>query len=111
MLRLSESSSGCGTIFTLRATLILLGVLLSCGCSKPLSSNECESLLMRYVALLAASDRPETSSAERAHMLEMAKQKAARDPQFGRCGKSVSRAQFDCAMVAPSTDDFERCLM
>jgi hypothetical protein len=67
--------------------------------------------MLRYVLLLAASDRPETSSAERTHMQELAKAKARRDPEFGKCGKSVSRAQFDCAMVAPSTDDFERCLM
>jgi hypothetical protein len=44
-------------------------------------------------------------------MLELAKEKAAQDPEFARCGKSISRSQFDCAMVAPSTDDFERCLM
>jgi len=91
--------------------MLVFGFLPCYGCSKPLVGHECESLLSRYVALLAASDRPETSSAERAHMLEAAKEKAALDPEFNNCRKSVSRAQFDCAMVAPSTDEFERCLM
>jgi hypothetical protein len=81
------------------------------GCGKPLAKSDCEALLLRYVTLLAASDRPETSTTERFHMQELAKQKAAADPELGTCGKSVSRSQFDCAMIAPSTDAFERCLM
>ncbi len=111
MLRLSGAKHSSSTNICLRATQLFLAAFLAAGCAKPLSGNECESLLMRYVTLLAASDRPETSSAERTHMLELAKQKAAQDHEFIKCGKSVSRAQFDCAMVAPSTDEFERCLM
>lgn len=111
MLRLRETIRLSGTRVRDRVTPAILGFSLLSGCAKPLSTGECESLLTRYVSLLAASDRPETTSAERAHMQELAKQKAARDPEFGKCGKSVSRAQFDCAMVAPSTDEFERCLM
>lgn len=90
---------------------IIFGGLVASACGKPLSRTDCEALLFRYVSLLAASDRPEASSADRAHMLDKAKEKAALDPEMSQCGKSVSRAQFDCAMVAPSTDEFERCLM
>lgn len=95
----------------MRAMGSLFGLLLLSGCSKPLTGGDCNALLQRYVALLAASDRPETSTSERLHMQEQAKQKSAQDPEFAHCNKSVSRAQFDCAMVAPSTDEFERCLM
>jgi hypothetical protein len=96
----------------LRLKLLSLVVAFGCaGCGKPLTRADCEALLQHYVALLAASDRPETNSTERGHMQELAKEKAARDPEFGKCGQSLSRAQFRCAMAAPSTDDFERCLM
>ncbi|HEY5960653.1 MAG TPA: hypothetical protein VIV60_29065 [Polyangiaceae bacterium] len=91
--------------------MALIFAVLGVGCGKPLTRADCDALLQRYVSLLAASDRPETNSTERAHMQELAKEKAARDPEFGRCSRSVSRTQFDCAMLAPSTDDFERCLM
>lgn len=90
---------------------VALGALLMPACAKPLAPADCEALLLRYVTLLAASDRPETTAAERLHMQQKAREKAALDPEFGKCAKSVTRAQFDCAMVAPSTDEFERCLM
>jgi hypothetical protein len=45
------------------------------------------------------------------HFKQQAREKAARDPEFSRCDRTVSRKQFECAMVASSTDDFERCLM
>lgn len=99
------------TSATLRALLLLIGSVLTSACGKPLAPADCEALLLRYVSLLAASDRPETTAAERLHMQQKAKEKASLDPEFGTCGKSVTRAQFKCAMVAPSTDEFERCLM
>lgn len=94
-----------------RAPLLTIGLLLPPACGKPLSPADCEALLLRYVSVLAASDRPETTAAERLHMQEKAREKASIDPEFGKCSKSVTRAQFDCAMIAPSTDEFERCLM
>jgi hypothetical protein len=97
--------------FVKRASLLSIGLLLPSACGKSLSPADCEALLLRYVSLLAASDRPETTAAERLHMQEEAREKASLDPEFGTCAKSVTRAQFDCAMIAPSTDDFERCLM
>jgi hypothetical protein len=112
MFRLSLTRRILGaTDHRIRATVILMGVLPMAGCGRPLAETECEALLLRYVSLLAVSDRPDSSATERVHMQDLAKQKAALDPQFGKCGKSVSRAQFNCAMVAPSTDEFERCLM
>jgi hypothetical protein len=107
----ARGSHSCGARGSNLFLVTLVGGLLINACGKPLAKPECEALLLRYVTLLAASDRPETSSAERAHMLEKAKEKAAGDPEMARCGSSVSRAQFNCAMVAPSTDEFERCLM
>lgn len=108
MLRLTRAFA-CG--LSARGWLLLLAAPLLPACGNRLAKADCEALLLRYVTLLAASDRPETSSTERAHMLDKAKQKAALDPEMAKCGNSISRGQFDCAMVAPSTDEFERCLM
>lgn len=80
-------------------------------CGKPLTQPDCEQLLLRYVELLAVSDRPDSTALERLRFKLQAQEKAANDPQFAHCGRTVSRKQFECAMVAPSTDEFERCLM
>lgn len=115
MLRLNRARADSAHSYDARGSRLLLatllGALLVTACGKPLTKPECETLLLRYVTLLAASDRPETSSAERAHMLEKAKEKASLDPEMAKCGSSISRSQYNCAMVAPSTDEFERCLM
>ena len=90
--------------------LVLCGTLLS-GCGKPLSPDECSQLLDRYVTLLAISDRPETTSEQRNHMRQQAREISKHDPNFGKCGKQVPRRKFECAMKAPNTDLFEQCLM
>jgi hypothetical protein len=91
------------------ACITLTTVLPSCG--RSLAKPECEALLLRYVELLANSDRPDASSLDRLRFKQQAREKAAQDPEFAQCHKTVSRTQFDCAMIAPATDDFERCLM
>lgn len=89
----------------------LVGLLLTSGCGKTLTPEECSQLLDRYVVLLATSDRPDATAEQRNHMRQLAKELSRRDPHFGRCGKQVSRSKFDCAMSAPNTDLFEQCLM
>jgi hypothetical protein len=88
------------------ATLLCL----LCGC-QPVSEAECERMLLRYVDLLAASDRPESSPEERERMREQARSLGRRDPTVRRCSEQVSRQEFECAMKAPTTDLFEQCLM
>lgn len=80
-------------------------------CSKPLTRPDCEKLLLRYVEHLSASDRPDSTALERLKFQQEARVKAARDPEFSQCAKTVSRKQFECAMASANTDDFERCLM
>jgi hypothetical protein len=95
----------------LRLILGLTFCFLLVSCGKPLARPECEQLLLRYVELLANSDRPDSTAIERMRFKQRARDKAAQDPEFAQCSKSMSRKQFNCAMHAPSTDDFERCLM
>ncbi len=88
-----------------------LGAGLCLGCGRPLTDDECMNLLTRYVELLAKSDREDTTAQQRQQMQQRAREMAHRDPEFGRCRNTVSRRDFECAMAAPSTDEFERCLM
>ena len=90
--------------------LLTLGLGAS-ACAEPLSHEECETLLDRYVSLLVASDRPHTGEAERVRLKMQARDKARRDPAFGRCSREVSRGQFQCAMKAENADRLEQCLL
>jgi hypothetical protein len=85
--------------------------LAATSCAEPLSQEECETLLDRYVSLLVASDRPKTGEAELVRLKQQAREKASRDPAFGRCSREVSRNQFQCAMKAENADRLEQCLL
>jgi hypothetical protein len=80
-------------------------------CAEPLSEEECGSLLDRYVAVLAGSDRPGTTDSELVRLKAQAREKAAHDPSFRKCASRVSRSQFQCAMKADSADRLEQCLL
>jgi hypothetical protein len=94
-----------------RSSAPLALALLCAACSEPLSAAECETLLDRYVSLLVASDRPNTSDAELVRLKALARDKAQRDPAFLRCSREVSRSQFQCAMKAENVDRLEQCLL
>ncbi|HET9958562.1 MAG TPA: hypothetical protein VFQ61_28905 [Polyangiaceae bacterium] len=95
-------------------TLALWAALSAClplGCSKRLDPSECDALLERYVALLAASDRPGTAEAEVLRLKQRTRERAQHDASFAQCPARISRAQFDCAMQAPNADRLEQCLL
>jgi hypothetical protein len=81
------------------------------GCSKPLTTTECNDLLDRYVEKLVGADRPGTSAAELGDLKREARRRAAEDPAFRECAERVSRRSFDCAMDAISADVMEQCLL
>ena len=81
------------------------------GCAEPPTPAECERMLDHYTELLVRSDRPGAKAAEREKLKAEARSKASRDPEFGRCGKQVSRRQLECALGAPDVDAMERCLL
>lgn len=94
--------------------IVLSGVLLALSvssCSKPLSEQECASLLDHYTERLLVSDRPDVSADERRGLQAAALQLAKRDPAFARCSSEVSRSAWKCAMSAVSVDEIERCLL
>lgn len=94
-----------------RTVLLLVALAVSSVSCRRLSDTECHQLLSRYLDLLANSDRPDAKQEERQRMHQRADEMAQRDPEFARCSAKVSRAEFECAMAAPTTDAFEQCLM
>lgn len=82
-----------------------------CGCSRPLTNDECNELLEQYTERLAHSKNPDLPDPEIARLKADARKRAAEDPEFGRCSAKVSRSKWECAMKAPSVDEMERCLL
>lgn len=81
------------------------------GCGKPLSQEECGTLLDHYTEKVIDQARPKASRAERSELVFEARQKAQLDPEFSACSSRVSRNEFECAMQAVNADQIERCLM
>jgi hypothetical protein len=90
-------------------TFLVAALLGACG--KPVTPDECNQLLDRYVELLAKSYGTEASATRLMEMQVEARAKASRDPAFAQCATRVSRGELECAMQAPSADDLERCLI
>ena len=86
-------------------------ILFLSDCKKPVTEQECNELLDRYVELLIRSDRPGTSAGEIVKLQAEARTKAAADPAFVHCTREVSRSQFECAMQAANADVLEQCLL
>ncbi|MEI9942315.1 MAG: hypothetical protein WDO69_34290 [Pseudomonadota bacterium] len=85
--------------------------LLTQGCGKRPSQDECAALLDHYVELLVNSDRPGTNAAELHKLQLLARDKAQQDPEFGQCTERVSRRELDCALNAANADVLEQCLL
>lgn len=92
-------------------SLPIVALTLLGGCQKSLTQEECYSLLDKYVELLVATDRPNTSPPDRLRLKNEARAKANRDPAFAECSDRVSRAEFECAMQASNPDGLEQCLL
>jgi len=91
--------------------LLVSCALLSKGCGKPPTHDECEALLDHYVELLVNSDRPGTNAAELHKLQIQAREKAKSDPEFATCTERISRRELECAMKASNADLLEQCLL
>jgi hypothetical protein len=95
-----------------------LGVLFlfGSGCSKKPTPDECEALLDRYLDLSMTPD-PELSrmppqQVESVVSTKKAERKSNRAYQQARtrCQAEVSRDELECAMKAPTANDWEACV-
>jgi len=67
--------------------------------------------LDHYTERQVEQARPSTNARGRIELQQEAQKKALTDPEFERCPQVVTRAQYDCAMLAHSADQIERCLL
>lgn len=97
----------------MRWALALTWMALAGGCARPLSDAECTALLDHYTEQLVKTENPGVSQQLVAEKQAAARQLAMLDPsyEFAECSQAVSRAQFECAMRAPSVDQIEQCLV
>ena len=95
--------------------LAALAVLASCKRGQP-SPAECAEMLDRYLDMTIAADPtlaslpPSQEKIAREMKRELKKgEKSYRQVQE-QCQREVSRSEYDCAMKAPSPNDWEACI-
>lgn len=98
------------------SALALALAALVAGCSKGPSVEECGSMLDRYVDMTAGQDPAFAGlSEDRASLLRASKRvqkrlEASYTRALGQCQREVSRTEYECAMKAPTPNDWEACI-
>ena len=96
-----------------RLSFMLVGgtvAISAVACKPKVSGSQCDVLVERYARLVVLQAYPD-ASAERISIEEQRELAEARgDDAFKNCRSEVSRAEFDCAMMAESADALEKCL-
>jgi hypothetical protein len=92
--------------------IVTAGVAVSIvtGCRPKASPAECEQLLDRYATLVVSSQDADASATDIEAERQREKREARGDDAFKNCSSEVSRAEFECAMRATSTDALEKCI-
>jgi hypothetical protein len=101
-----------------RTILIMVAVAppLLCACSKKPTPADCEAMLDRYLDLSMAPN-PELSRMppQQVESVISAQKTERRNETWfvqarARCQAEVSRAELECAMTAPTANDWEACI-
>jgi hypothetical protein len=85
-------------------------------CSRKPTAEECGQMLDRYVDMAAGQDPAFNGlSEDRADRLRAVKRaqkrlEASYTDALGQCQREVSRAELECAMKAPTPNDWEACI-
>ena len=101
----------------MRALLLFLLPLTALGCrSGKLKPAECMQMLDRYVDMTIAGD-PKLAhlpAAQAAVVRDMKREVKKGEKSYRRveqqCEAEVSRHEYDCAMAAPTPNDWEACI-
>ncbi len=98
------------------AATLALASLTQGGCQRKPSAEECGQMLDRYVDMTAGQDPAFNGlSEERAVLLRAVKRsqkrlEASYTQALGQCQREVSRDELECAMKAPTPNDWEACI-
>jgi hypothetical protein len=95
----------------IRAALLVGAVLVALPSCKPkVTPAQCDTLVDRYAQLVVTEKLPDAGPATIKSEQERERGEARGDDAFKNCTSEVSRAEFDCAMRAPTADALEKCL-
>ncbi len=96
--------------------MIFAPLTLLLACSKKVSPAECETMLDRYLDLSMTPAQELSHLPPKQAESVIAEQKAERRASASyastraRCEREVTRKELDCAMHAPTANDWEACL-
>lgn len=103
--------------FVAVAATLGLGLTLLTGCRRGQPSpSECTEMLDRYLDMTIAADPTLSSlpSSQEKIARDMKKEVKKGDKSYRQveeqCQREVSRAEYDCAMKAPSPNEWEACI-
>ena len=95
----------------LAVSALLVAALLPACRRRPVTQDECDRLLDRYVDMQVRIDEPKPRAETLERAREGARALAAKDRAFRACTTEVTRESMDCALVANDADQIERCLI
>jgi hypothetical protein len=93
-----------------RCAMAAVALALLGGCGRRATPAECDALLDRYVELLVRQEDPGARAGDVTQAKNLARAKAAGDPEFRRCTRAVRQRDIVCALGAPTVDEFEKCM-
>ena len=79
-------------------------------CKPKVTQAQCDALVDRYAQLVVTEKLPDAGPEIIKAEQERERGEARGDDSFKNCTSEVSRAEFDCAMRAPTADALEKCL-
>lgn len=95
----------------IRSALVLGAAVAALASCKPkITTAQCDALVDRYAQLVVTEKMPDAGAATIKAEQERERGEARGDDSFKNCTSEVSRAEFDCAMRAPTADALEKCL-
>lgn len=96
-----------------RAALVLLVLTLvpaAGGCKGRVDRAQCDQLLARFAELVVKEKMPQADPATIKAEQDREQAEAARDDNFKNCTTEVRQDELRCAMAAPTSDAFLKCL-
>lgn len=95
----------------IRLALVLGAAVAALASCKPkITTAQCDALVDRYAQLVVTEKMPDAGLGTIKAEQERERGEARGDDAFKNCTSEVSRAEFDCAMRAPTADALEKCL-
>jgi hypothetical protein len=100
----------------MKSAALVIAVSMLVGCSKRPAPSDCEAMLDRYLDLsMAPSPELQRMPPQQVESVVSAQKNERRNQTWfvqarARCEAEVSSAELECAMKAPTANDWEACI-